>query len=225
VHRSPADAVAFFAPGLVHQFGNLLLTIQGHALGLPASRSEAERAEPPGRARDAILTAAERGGRSLQLLRRLLGEPEGAPADACELLTELVEIARVPVREARQLLEWSSAGVVRGSLWVDASACAQLFGAALLGLLRAVPDGARGTVRVGLRGDGAAVAVRLAFAPQAGSLPFPLPTAAAVAELEAFAAGQGHAAACIATANGIELRLPARSASAGFDPRLGLAES
>lgn len=229
MHRSPADAIAFLAPGLVHQFGNLLLTIQGHALGLPNSaRGETERGDSTDRARAAILAASERGGRSLQLLRRLLGEPETEPVAANELLTELVEVARVPVREARHLLEWTEEGAAPASHWVDAASCAQLFGRALLALIQAVPDGVRGTVRVSLGGDRGMVGVRLEFAPPAGSLPFPLSLAAVVEQVVAFAARQGHVADCIANAAGVELQLPARhhpGGQGGPVPRLGLAES
>ena len=61
-----SDNAAFFLPGLVHQFGNLLLTIQGQALTL----------DPAGfdRGRSAILAAVQRGADGLQVLRVLLGD-------------------------------------------------------------------------------------------------------------------------------------------------------
>ncbi|MCU0865050.1 MAG: hypothetical protein MUC36_14770 [Planctomycetes bacterium] len=235
MQRPPAEAIAFLAPGLVHQFGNLLLTIQGHALGL-GERAAGDRgaigaAPGPatlGRSREAILHASERGGRSLQLLRRLLGETEACPTDARELLAELVELARVPVRDHRQSIELvgaESGGAEADALWVEAGGCAQLFGVALLALMQVVPDGVRGLVRVSLRRDGTELCLGFTFAALADSLPFPVSMRAVADEVTAFAGRRGLAAACVASPSALELRLPELRQPLGFDRRLGLAES
>ena len=97
MHTATAHDLAFLTPGLVHQFGNLLFTIQGHAMhGAP---TELERA------RAAIGGACERGGTSLRLVRHLLGGGPPERGAAAAAIVQLGELLRIPVRESGHVLE------------------------------------------------------------------------------------------------------------------------
>ena len=71
---SGPECAGFFLPGLAHQLGNLLLTVQGNALHLQPEDAE--------RARESLLDAVNRGGVSLSVLRAWTGETYSAPQSA-----------------------------------------------------------------------------------------------------------------------------------------------
>ncbi|MCB9878521.1 MAG: hypothetical protein H6835_13065 [Planctomycetes bacterium] len=207
----PADTIAFYLSGLAHQFGNLLLTIQGNALGLGRIALE--------RPKEAILTAATRGAETLELLRILLGHhaggeatagPGGRGSGAAEpLLRQLLELARIPLRERGWTTRLTASS---GSpIAVSPAAFVRAAASGLRWLAEMVPEGSAGVIDVRLTQAGAReCSLRLSFETAPGALPFPLPTAELVAALVA-EAPRGVAVRPEPGANGIELRL----ASAG----------
>ncbi len=192
-----ADDFAFLAPGLLHQFGNLFLTIHGNALVLETDHVE--------RAKAAIHGACERGGGALRLLRALLGESGGERADVRTLLRHLGELMRVPIREAGHGFETDDAmpGVVPPV--VDLGTFVPVAVRAVRELLAAVPTGVTGVLGAEL-GDGARLVV-LRFRSASGTLPFPLPTDAARRLLQGHAGRVGWGGAIRARADGLELAL------------------
>jgi len=167
--RPTSETAAFLLPGLIHQFGNLLLTVQGNALQLPGADEE--------RRREAILGAVARGTGSLQVMRQLLGEHTANSAPARDLLQQLAELGRVPVRERGFALELRGApGQVEA--WVLADAFVGALCEALRRWVDAIPPGASGVVTLQLEGSatgGCDVLLGLELSP--GSLPFPLAAA------------------------------------------------
>ena len=165
--RANADTLAFVLPGLVHQFGNVLQTIQGHVLPGATSFGEAHRA---------VLQATARGASSLEILRCLLGGPALPAADPTALLGQIGELVRVPLRQAQQLLELRLPSGARAH--VDSAAFVILVVETVRQLVGAVPRGVRGTITLELAGapTGPTV-VGAQFDGMAGDLPFPLPLA------------------------------------------------
>lgn len=163
----PASTTAsFFLPGLIHQFGNLLLTVQGHVLHL----------QPDGikRMQDAVLGVVQRGGASLQVVRALLGEQTGATGAAGDLVTQVVELGRVPARECGMSLELRGEPLAH-EVWVPAEpfvlACAE----ALRRWVHGIPTGSCGVITVQLSSVSAGqVVVHYGFEAKVGSLPFPI---------------------------------------------------
>jgi hypothetical protein len=199
VLRSSNAALAFLSPGLVHQFGNLFLTIQGHAL-------VGDRGRAP------ILQAAERGGRSLRLLRSLLGDPAPIVSEVGTLLEELVELARMGARERKQTLELVGplpAGRIEASELLPPSV------EAIIELLAALPDGATGNLLLSAHADGGTVAVRCDFRAAAGNLPFPLPLPAAALAVMTTGRQFGWRGQCRARPNGLEVLVPLSATAAG----------
>ena len=68
------DSASFLLPGLVHQFGNILLTVQGNLMHLDGADLERVQAD--------VLSAAKRGGGSLQVMRCLLNAGSSEPTIA-----------------------------------------------------------------------------------------------------------------------------------------------
>jgi hypothetical protein len=202
-----ADDFAFLVPGVLHQFGNLFLTIDGNALVLET--------EHAARAKAAIHGACERGGGALRLLRTLLGEGAGERADARVALRHLVELARVPVREAghgfepEPVDERTAATLAAAALpTVELATFVPVAVRALRELLAAVPTGVTGVVTAGIAADRGGMLV-LRFRAPAGTLPFPLPTDAARRQLQQHAARVGWTGAIRARVDGLELTLVA----------------
>jgi len=149
----------------VHQFGNLLLTVQGHVLHLQPD-------DIP-RMQEVVLGAVQRGSASLQVVRVLLGERTGAPGHAFDLLAQLAELGRVPTRERGLGLELHTGD--RSEFWVAAEPFVLLCSEAIHRWVRSVPVGSAGTARLraGVSVEGR-FEVRLGFELDQGSLPFPL---------------------------------------------------
>lgn len=195
---------------MIHQFGNLLLTVQGHVLHLDAEGIK--------RMQDAVLGAVQRGSASLQVIRALLGEQTGATGSAGDLVLQLVELGRVPARECGVSLE------MRGEhpnevIWVAAESFVMACAATLRHWIQSLPSGSTGAVTVNLRGDGAGGAVvALGFEPAVGSLPFPMAAAevvlAVTSELEAAGA---TAQVLPAPARGMELHFVAATFTSGYE--------
>lgn len=200
MHPAIAHDLAFLAPGLVHQFGNLLLTIQGHSLHL------APEAGAVSRAKTVILNACDRGAGSLRILRHLLGGSAPEQAHSHDALALLVELLRIPVREAGHTLDDVTADDGDGQL-VSLDAFVPLTVALVRILVGGVPHGVRGEVRLALA-PGAALALVATFRPAAGSLPFPLATEAALRQLRAETARRGWPHRLESTPDGLVAHLP-----------------
>mgnify|MGYP007018356855 CR=1 FL=1 len=89
--------LTFLLPGLVHQFGNLLLTMQGHVSHVQDNEIK--------RMQEAVLGAVAKGGASLQVMRVLLGERVGVAGSAYDLLQCISLLGRVAAREAGVTVE------------------------------------------------------------------------------------------------------------------------
>ncbi|MCC7062551.1 MAG: hypothetical protein IT456_07080 [Planctomycetes bacterium] len=164
------ETLAFLAPGLLHQLGNILFTVQGNAQAWNG-------AGDPSRERAAILHAAERGSHTLRVLRCLLGDPAALPAAANDLLQQLGELLRVPVREARHMLELRCSADESGApaVAVDPPDFCTMIVEAVRSLLAVVPAGVHGTVVLDLCSQTSRkTTVRVLFQPPSGALPFPL---------------------------------------------------
>lgn len=198
VHPATAHDLAFLTPGLVHQFGNLLLTIHGHAMhGDPAN---------PARSRDAIGGACERGSASLRLLRHLLGGGPPERGEAARALAQLSELLRIPVREAGHVLAVDESDGDAAAT-VDLAWFVALAVGAVRSLLQAAPTGMRGVLTLALRRG--PDRLQLALRQEAGNLPFPLTVDETVRQLTAHAARIGGGVSLRRCADGIEILLPA----------------
>jgi hypothetical protein len=201
------DTLAFLAPGLLHQLGNVLFTIQGNAQTLADPR------DGGGRERAAILAASERGGQALRLLRCLLGDPAAPPVQAGVVLTQLGDLLRVPLREVRQLLELRHTAAQTPVFVAPTDFCIAV-AEALRSLVTILPTGVHGTLVLDLCDHGPRHAtVRVLFAPPAGALPFPLDVGELLAR---YATGQlrTHSRPVVrAHAMGLELVFPAAGGS------------
>lgn len=194
----PNETIAFYLSGLVHQFGNLLLTIQGNALGIGRGASE--------RQKEAILNASGRGAATLELLRMLLGHDTYGVQAAEPLLAQMLELSRIPLRErgwtTRLNTQDGAPIAVASATFVRASA------SGLRWLAEMVPEGAAGVIDVRLASVSRECSLRLSFEAAPGALPFPLP----LAELVAALARELPASVMVRPepgANGVELRFEA----------------
>lgn len=160
---TPAAAdLAFLAPGFVHHLGNVLFAMQGHVLQADAAAA--------GPALQAIAGQVDRSASALRLFRHAIGDAGPEPAPVARTLLELAELARVGAREAGVRLEVAAAEPVGRS--VDLSNFVPATLAAIRALLAAIPSGMPAVVHA--TWSEASGRLRLAVAPQAGSLPFPL---------------------------------------------------
>lgn len=200
MHPATALDIAFLAPGLVHQFGNLLLTIQGHSLHLEAETAAVARSQP------AIRNACDRGAASLRILRHLLGDAGPERAAAGEAVGQLAELLRIPVREAGHSLECAGPDG-RDAAVIELASFVPLAVALVRALVTAVPDGVRGNVRLSLQG-GPPVVLAACFQPAAGSLPFPLATDQALRALRTEVARRGFRLQVGSRPDGITVQWP-----------------
>ncbi len=198
MHPATAFDLAFLLPGLSHQFGNLLFTVQGHAATCDAATLP--------RAKAAIGGACDRGAASLRLLRHVLGECPPEPAAAATALAQLAELLRIPVREAGHVFEADTNELRASAASIELGSFAPLVLACVRALVHAAPDGLRGVLRLAWSDD--AQRLVLTLRPQAGGLPFPLALAEAATQLAARGLVRGGYA-LRATATGFELALPA----------------
>lgn len=202
--RANTETLAFVLPGLVHEFGNVLQTIQGQMLSV---------ADPNvGDAQRAVLQATARGRASLEILRWLLGDPASPAADPVTLLEQVGELVRVPMRQAQHLLELRLPSA--GRAHVDSADFVILVVETLRQLVAAVPRGVRGTMTLELAGAPAGpTVVHAQFAAMAGNLPFPLPLAELHQTLRLRAQQLRATASCQIRGQGIAWEWPARAMS------------
>lgn len=164
VHSAQAT-LWWLAPGLAHQLGNALFTLQGRARLLAMAE--------PGRLADdsrAIQEGVERAGASMHLLRWLIEDGRSQAVPVAHVMQHYAEAARVPLRDHGVVLEIEGFAEAP-SATIDPGPFCRLLTAALRELC-ASAAGAHGTVRIGLAVDGE-VRLRLDFVPAAGSPPVP----------------------------------------------------
>lgn len=96
-----ARALAFLASGLLHRFGNTLFAVHGRARLLRASLDEPS---PPlallGEDARAVVEDADAAMRALSVLRWLAGEAAEECVALGAFLDDVLEVARVPLRDA-----------------------------------------------------------------------------------------------------------------------------
>lgn len=96
------SALVFLAPGLLHRFGNTLFAVHGRARLLRASLDEPS---PPldllAEDARAVVDDADAAMRALSVLRWLAGEDAEELVALGALLDDVLEVARVPLRDAR----------------------------------------------------------------------------------------------------------------------------
>ncbi len=168
---TPAAAdLAFLAPGFVHQLGNVLFAMQGQVLQADAAAA--------GPALQAIAGQVDRGAAALRLVRHVLGDAGPEPAPVARTLAELAELLRVGAREAGVRFEITVGEEAARA--ADLATFVPAVVAAVRAQLAGIPAGLAAVVRA--EWSDADARLRLAVAPQPGSLPFPLDLRAAVAE-------------------------------------------
>ncbi len=204
---NPHDSLAFLAPGLLHQLGNLLLTIQGnaHCMG--------EYAAP--RERQAILDASARGAATLGVLRHLLGDGTHEVQPADRLFRQVLELSRTASREAgHTLLEPQIDGA---EAWpaVVAAPFVRTLVLALASFVARIPTGVQARIQAGLGRDGKGFAVRFDCRRGTGELPFPLPLDDLVRTLAIRLAGDGLPGQVVGRADGIGVSFAVAGGSAG----------
>lgn len=207
MHSARSETLAFLAPGLLHQLGNVLFTIQGNAqvAGFTSTDGNRERA--------AIAAATDRGAEVLRVLRCLLGDPSAVPVPAGGLLAQLADLARVPLREAHQTLEWRPDAAAEPVLVDPVDFCVVVL-EAVRGIVALLPDGVSGAIVLGLRGGKEhRAAVAVAFQPPSGALPFPLPLAELVGRLDPARLGLRTRPAVRVDGMGLEIEFAARAGS------------
>lgn len=192
------ETLSFLMPGLLHQFGNAFLAIQSAAFLIAEGSAQ--------RSRDTVNAAVQRGTANLDLMRFLAGESAPAAANGLAVLERLIEVLRVPLREAQHGLAVRVASSA-GTAMVDPSHLVVLLGEAVVRLVRSLPPGVYGTVVIGAdtpNGRGLGVSVRFEFV--AGALPFPIAVADLPEQLRSLAARRGAAVQCFPAEAGVALR-------------------
>ena len=192
------ELLALLAPGVVHQLGNVMFTIQGHAqLGAGAAMEH-----------DAILRAARRGSETVRLLRALLGDAVPIPVGLDTLLEQVAELVRVSLREQGRQLQLLPSEHPGANWNVDLHTTAPLLLLALQQFALALPPVASVLT---MRRCGAAnesPRVRLAYVCGEGQLPFPLAGADLLSAIAAAAKRRGVQVVVRLRDAGLELSLP-----------------
>ncbi|MBX3464187.1 MAG: hypothetical protein KF830_13520 [Planctomycetes bacterium] len=202
--RPTCDGLALLMPGLLHQLGNQLFAIQGHAQLLPAGDAT----------RGAMLAAAARSTEVLGLWRAVLEGRSAGRLDLERALALLGDVARVGLRERGHGLTLTLGGAT-GEARCEAAAVLAATAQALQGLCDLVPGGVDGEFALAAAAERRAVTIRIQFVPRPGSLPFPMATATLASRwpgAHADGAVQGRA-----LADGIELLCPAATDSSAAE--------
>lgn len=168
-----AALLSFLRPGILHELGNALFTIRGHAE--VGSSSEV--------AHQGVLRACQRAESALAILRDL-GAATGAqdPVGLDELVRRLVSVARVPLRERGVRLDQQPV-TGAASNPVDGATAVLAMTAALVALVERLPVGFDGELRFEVAADHGRPVVSLVLAAAAGCLPFPLDLRAAAGDV------------------------------------------
>lgn len=198
-----SELLAFLAPGLVHQFGNVLLSIQGQAHLLDVDNVD--------RGRAAIRAAAERGAGGLDVLRHLTGEPASAPQPLATTLERFAELVRVPLREAGSSLELRAPGLP-AFVMVDPANVVLLLAETTRRLLGFLPSRSGGHIELDAALVDGAVLTTLRFVRANGTLPFPLPTEELLAGVVATARARNRTVRCATVRMGLSLAFPSWTA-------------
>lgn len=156
--QSSKDALWDVAPGVVHQLGNVLFTLQGRA-----------QLQPPGNTRDQMLDAVRRAQEAAQVLRWAIGDGIEAPVAAGTAVARIVDAMRTAYRERGITLHCTHAS---GDATVDPIGLTRLLGATCQALTAGMPGG---TVAIQCREDQGTIWIGFAIQTAPGSLPFPIP--------------------------------------------------
>ncbi len=192
------ETLSFLVPGLLHQFGNAFLSIQGAAFLIAEGSAQ--------RSREAVSSAVQRGAAGLDLMRFLAGESAPAAANGVAVLERLVEVIRVPLREAHHRLTVRVAASA-GSAMVDPSHLVVLTADAVVRLVRGLQPGVHGTVVIEAETpNGTDLGVHVHFESAPGTLPFPIAVSDLPAQLRSLAARRGAAVQCLPAVAGVALR-------------------
>lgn len=204
------ETLAFLAPGLLHTFGNLWLSIDGQA-----SLLDGAAAEDCERARTAILGATREGRACLDVMRFLAGEPASHPRAVGRVLHDVLAVARVPLRERQQTIDLRPLDAV-AEVMVDPADVVVMTTETIRWLADSLPGGSPGTlvVETSFAVDGA-IQVDVSVAAAPGTLPFPVATAA-LAALGAMASTCRGTVDCAPCRAGLSLRF--REASSAVRP-------
>lgn len=198
VKNETSDSAAFLAPGLVHQFGNLLFTIQGHASVLDQTTLV--------RSRAAIQTACDRGTASLRLFRHLLGEPGSSWVPLESAANLMIELLRVPVRETGHGMDARAMG--QEQVQVDLADFVPMLVTTVRALIAAVPSGVAGTIGIRVHAEGGRAQLTASFNAPAGNLPFPLGIEAAAETVRRLVGKGRHPATVHGHGNNLGFSLP-----------------
>jgi hypothetical protein len=163
-----AETLWYLAPGLAHQLGNAVFTLQGRARLLAAGDSS--RVEEDSRA---ILDGVDRAHATLDLLRWLLGEGRPGPAPAGHVLQAIADVARVPLRDRGIALELHCDAEDAAAAVVEPTALCVLATAACRALAALVPPTAEAALLLHYGASGSELRLRLWLLPAPGSPPFP----------------------------------------------------
>lgn len=159
------DSASFLLPGLVHQFGNILLTVQGNLMHLDGADLERVQAD--------VLSAAKRGGGSLQVMRCLLNAGSLEPTLAQDLLRQVVDLGSVAARERGLALAIDTEGA--DPFWAPAMPFVQLCCATMQAWVTGVPAGAEGRIEITATGGAdSPYQLQVRFGAASSSLSFPL---------------------------------------------------
>lgn len=199
----PSSSVSFVAPGFLHLLGNVLFTVQGHALTMVEGDASGAAAKA------AIEQASARGVAALGAMRALLGEPGQPPQCAGALFATMVELLRIPLRERRLGFRIAGEDGPAASRRVDSQAFCNLLAEAVHHFAEAHPGSDPGVLELALGTNAVgAVTVHLEFEPGAGVLPFPARAAQWAETLGRAAVRCGWRSEVHAIGDGVELAFP-----------------
>lgn len=164
--QTSKDALWDVAPGVVHQLGNVLFTLQGRAQLLPA-----------GNGRDQMLDAVRRAQEAAQVLRWAIGDGMDQPVAAGVAVPRILDAMRTGYRERGIALQCTHAS---GDAAVDPILLTRLLASACQALTQGLPGG---SLSVQCREDQGTLWIGLEVLVAPGSLPFPIQAERLAAEL------------------------------------------
>jgi hypothetical protein len=190
----------FLAPGLLHELGNAVFKIQGHAqaAALPGTGA--------GRALGEVQKHAQQAKALLELVRCLVQDGAGVAMQCGVLLPQVCELLEVPLRGHGLRVRFQ-----HSSRQSPGSAPVATTARAVLGLARelarAVPIGFRGVLVVDLQQQTPVIVLRLAVTGDPALLPFPIDLRGALARANAWLAALPVGAGPTADGRALELRI------------------
>jgi hypothetical protein len=160
------DALWDVAPGVVHQLGNVLFTLQGRATLLPQ-----------GSGRDQMLDAVRRAQEAAQVLRWAIGDGLDQPVAAGSAVPRILDAMRTGYRERGIALQCTHAS---GDVAVDPILLTRLLASACQAMTHGFSGG---SLTVQCREDQGMLWIGLEVLAASGALPFPIQGERLAAEL------------------------------------------